>query len=153
KTTLVYAGIAVPLSFVLGLAIALLFNNEFPGVRLFRALTLVPLMVMPVAVGLTFQMLFNYQYGLYNWILVGLLHASRLQWLIDPTLALVSVIILDLWQHTPFAMMVLLAGLRSLPPEPVEAARVDGASNWQTLIHIVLPMLRPLILVVLLLRF
>jgi multiple sugar transport system permease protein len=153
KTTLVYAGIAVPLSFVLGFCIALLFNNDFPGVRLFRGLTLVPLMVMPVAVGLTFQMLFNYQYGLFNWILVGLLHLPRLQWLSDPSLAFVSVIILDLWQHTPFAMMVLLAGLRSLPHEPVEAARVDGASAWQTFVHIILPMLRPLILVVLLLRF
>jgi ABC-type sugar transport system permease subunit len=77
KTTFVYAGIAVPLSFVLGLAIALLFNNDCPGVRLFRGLTLVPLMVMPVAVGLTFQMLFNYQYGLFNWILVGAAPAAR----------------------------------------------------------------------------
>jgi multiple sugar transport system permease protein len=153
KTTLVYAGIAVPVSFVLGLSIALLFNNDFPGVRLLRGLTLVPLMVMPVAVGLTFQMLFNFQYGLFNWILVGLLHLPRLQWLSDPSLAFVSVIILDLWQHTPFAMMVLLAGLRSLPHEPIEAARVDGASAWQTLVYVILPMLRPLMLVVLLLRF
>ena len=153
KTTLVYAGIAVPLSFVLGLAIALLFNNDFPGVRLFRGLTLLPLMVMPVAVGLTFQMLFNYQYGLFNWILVGMLHLPRVAWLSDPSMAFVSIIILDLWQHTPFAMMVLLAGLRSVPPEPIEAARVDGASAWQTFVHVILPMLRPLILVVLLLRF
>jgi multiple sugar transport system permease protein len=153
KTTFMYAGIAVPVSFVLGLSIALLFNNDFPGVRLFRGLTLVPLMVMPVAVGLTFQMLFNYQYGLFNWVLVGLLHLPRLQWLSDPSLAFVSVIILDLWQHTPFAMMVLLAGLRGMPHEPMEAARVDGASSWQTFRLIVLPALRPLILVVLLLRF
>jgi multiple sugar transport system permease protein len=153
KTTIVYAGVAVPVSFVLGLCIALLFNNDFPGARLFRGLSLVPLMVMPVAVGLTFQMLFNYQYGLFNWILVGLLHVPRLQWLSDPSLALASVIVLDLWQHTPFAMMVLLAGLRGVPPEPIEAARVDGASDWQTFVHIILPALRPLILVVLLLRF
>jgi multiple sugar transport system permease protein len=153
KTTLLYAGIAVPLSFVLGLCIALLLNNEFPGVRLIRGLCLVPLMVMPVAVGLTFQMLFNYQYGLFNWVLVGLLHLPRLQWLSDPSLAFVSVVILDLWQHTPFVIMVLLAGLRSVPPEPIEAARVDGASAWQTFVHVILPILRPLILVVLLLRF
>jgi multiple sugar transport system permease protein len=153
KTTLVYAGIAVPLSFLLGLSIALLFNNDFPGVRLFRGLSIIPLMVMPVAVGLTFQMLFNYQYGLFNWILEGILHLPRLQWLSDPRLAFVSVIILDLWQHTPFAMMVLLAGLRSLPSEPLEAARVDGASSWQVFVHLILPMLRPLILVVFLLRF
>jgi multiple sugar transport system permease protein len=153
KTTLVYAGVAVPLSFVLGLCIAVLFNNDFPGVRVLRGLTLVPLMVMPVAVGLTFQMLFNYQYGLFNWLLVGVLHLPRLQWLSDPALALVSIIILDLWQHTPFAMMVLLAGLRSMPHEPIEAARVDGASAWQTFVHVILPMLRPLIMVVLLLRF
>src|SRR4029079_2847075 len=84
KTTFVYAGIAVPVSFVLGLSIALLFNNEFPGVRFIRGLTLVPLMVMPVAVGLTFQMLFNYQYGFFNWILVGLLHLPRLSGLSAP---------------------------------------------------------------------
>ena len=152
KTTLLYAGIAVPVSFVLGLCLALIFNNEFPGVRLVRGLTLVPLMVMPVAVGLTFQMLFSYQYGLFNWILVGVLHLPRQQWLSDPTLAFASVIVLDLWQHTPFVLMVLLAGLRSLPHDPIEAARVDGASAWQTFTHIILPMLQPLILVVLLLR-
>jgi len=153
KTTVLYASIAVPASFVLGLCIALLFNNEFPGARLFRGLSLVPLMVMPVAVGLTFQMLFNYQYGLFNWVLVGLLHLPRLQWLSDPSLAFLSIIILDLWQHTPFAMMVLLAALRGVPSDPIEAARVDGASAWQTFVHVILPFLRPLILVVLLLRF
>ncbi len=152
RTTLTYAVLAVPISFVLGLAIALLFNNDFPGARLFRALALVPLMVMPVAVGLTFQMLFNYQFGLFNWIIGEVLHGPKLQWLSDPTLAFASIIILDVWQNTPFAMMVLLAGLRTLPHEPLEAARVDGATGWQTFTHVVLPMLRPVILVVFLLR-
>jgi len=153
KTTVLYASIAVPASFVLGLCIALLFNNEFPGARLFRGLSLVPLMVMPVAVGLTFHILFNYQYALFNWVLVALLHPPQLQWLSDPSLAFLSIIILDLWQHTPFAMMVLLAALRGVPSDPIEAARVDGASAWQTFVHVILPFLRPLILVVLLLRF
>jgi ABC-type sugar transport system permease subunit len=153
RTTLVYVGIAVPISFVLGLAIALLFNQGYPGVRLFRGLALIPLMVMPVAVGLTFQMLFEFRIGVFNWIVSDLLGLPRVQWLADPTMALVSVIIMDVWQHTPFAMMVLLAGLRSMPSEPVEAARVDGATGWQVFRHITLPYLQPLILVVFLLRF
>ncbi|MBV9580304.1 MAG: sugar ABC transporter permease [Chloroflexi bacterium] len=152
RTTLTYALIAVPASFILGLAIALLFNNDFPGVKVFRGLALLPLMVMPVAVGLTFQMLFNYQFGLFNWIIMSL-HGPRLQWLSDPTLAFASIVVLDVWQNTPFAMLVLLAGLRTVPAEPLEAARVDGASGWQTFVHVTLPMLRPVILVVFLLRF
>jgi multiple sugar transport system permease protein len=152
RTTLVYAAIAVPASFVLGLAIALLFNQDYPGVRVFRALSLVPLMVMPVAVGLTFQMLFNYHYGLVNWIAAGLLHLPRVPWLSDPTMAFVAIIIMDLWQNTPFAVLVLLAGLRTMPPEPLEAARVDGAGHWQVFTRVMLPILRPLILVVFLLR-
>ncbi len=153
RTTLVYVGLAVPISFVLGLAIALLFNQEYPGARLFRGLALIPLMVMPVAVGLTFQMLFDFRIGVFNWLVSDLLGLPRVQWLADPTLALASVVIMDVWQHTPFAMMVLLAGLRSMPSEPVEAARVDGATGWQVFRHVTLPYLQPLILVVFLLRF
>lgn len=152
-TTLKLVGISVPLSFVLGLAIALLFNEEFPGVRIFRGFSLIPLMVMPVAVGLTFQMLLDYKIGLANWIVADVLGLPRVQWLADPAWAVVSVVLMDLWQHTPFAMMVLLAGLRSQPQEPLEAARVDGASAWQVFRHITLPAIQPLILVVFLLRF
>ena len=152
RTTLVYVGLSLLLSFPLGLAIALLFSNDYPGVRVFRSLALTPLMVMPVAVGLTFQMLFDFWIGLVNYLVDDLLGLPRVQWLADPRMALVSVVIMDLWQHTPFVMLVLLAGLRSMPVEPVEAARVDGAGSWQVFRHVTLPALRPLILVVLLLR-
>lgn len=153
RTTLSYVGISIPVSLLLGLGMALLFNSDLPGMRVFRSISLIPLMVMPVAVGLTFQMLFNYRIGLVNFFMHDVLGLPAVQWLADPTMALVSVIIMDLWQHTPFVMMILLAGLRSMPVEPIEAARVDGATSWQIFRHITLPTLQPLVLVVLLLRF
>lgn len=138
-------------SFLLGLALALLFNREGRLVRLARALALVPLMIMPIVVGLAFQMLFEYRIGLINYglTLVGL---GPVHWLDDPTNALVAVIIMDVWNTTPFVMLVLLAGLQGLPSEPFEAARVDGAGPLQLFRYLTLPLLRPLIVVVLLLR-
>ncbi len=152
KNTLVFVGVAVPIEFVLGLGIALVFNKEFPGGRVMRSLALIPLMIMPIVVGLTFRMLFEFRVGLINWALSDVLGLARIHWLDDPVNAMIAVIITDVWHYTPFTMMVLLAGLKALPTEPLEAARVDGASAWQTFRYVTLPLLRPVILVVLILR-
>lgn len=152
RNTLYFVGVAIPIEFVLGLAIALVFNRDIVGGRVLRSLTLIPLMIMPVVVGLTFRMLFEYRVGLVNWILADLLRLGRVHWLDDPINAMFAVIITDVWHYTPFTMMVLLAGLKALPTEPLEAARVDGASAWQSFRYVILPLLRPVILVVLILR-
>lgn len=152
RNTIYFVGVAIPIEFVLGLAIALVFNKDLFGGRVLRSLMLVPLMIMPIVVGLTFRMLFEYRVGLINWVLADLLRLGRVHWLDDPTNAMYAVIITDVWHYTPFTMMVLLAGLKALPTEPLEAAKVDGASAWQTFRHVTLPLLRPVILVVLILR-
>lgn len=152
RNTLFFVGVAVPIEFVLGLAIALVFNKDIFGGRVMRSLTLLPLMIMPIVVGLTFRMLFEYRVGLINWILADLLRFGRVHWLDDPVNAMLAVIITDVWHYTPFTMMVLLAGLKALPTEPLEAAKVDGANAWQTFRYVTLPLLRPVILVVLILR-
>ncbi|MBV8084303.1 MAG: sugar ABC transporter permease [Chloroflexi bacterium] len=151
RVTVVIAAIGVPGSLVLGMLVALLLNQDVPGMRLFRAVAVTPMMIMPLLVGLTFQELFDYRIGLVNYLL-SLAGVPPVHWLDQPFNAVVTVILMDLWFNTPFVTLVLLAGLRSLPPEPHEAARVDGAGAWQAFWRITLPLLRPLVLVAALLR-
>lgn len=149
--TLLYVGLSVNLQFFLGLALALLFNRGFPARRLFMTLTLFPMMMAPVAVGLEWKWLYNSNYGPINYVLqsLGIVGPA---WLADPSLSLFSIMIVDTWLCTPFVMLLLLAGLQSIPPELYEAARVDGATSWSSFRYVTVPYLRPVILVVLLVR-
>jgi len=108
-------------------------------------------MIAPAVVGLNFRWLFNSQYGLIDALLADL-HLPAVLWLSDPNWALVSIIIADVWQNAPLMVLLFLAGLQSLPQEPVEAAAVDGASPWQIFWYITLPLMRPIIVVALMLR-
>jgi len=146
---LVLAGLSIELC--LGLMIALFLNKEFRGIKLLRGIMLTPMMLPAVTIGMTFTMLLNYYRGPANYFLsiVGL---GSVQWLSRYPNALYSIILVNAWQWTPFTVAVLLAGLQSLPVEPQEAARVDGASSLQILRKVTLPMLFPVILAVLLLR-
>ncbi len=99
-----------------------------------------------------FQELFDYRIGLVNYVVTQVFQQQPVHWLDHPAPAVVAVIVMDLWFSTPFVTLVLLAGLRALPAEPFEAARVDGAGPWQSFWHLTLPLLRPLILVAALLR-
>ncbi|HEX5706500.1 MAG TPA: sugar ABC transporter permease [Pyrinomonadaceae bacterium] len=153
RHTLLYATAALTLEFLLGLALALLLNREMRGRGIFRAALLVPLMLPPVVVGVVWRLMLNPNFGAINGTLRGFgLDTEQLTWTASPRLALMSVIAVDVWQWTPFMFLVLLAGLQAIPQEPYEAARVDGASRWQTFRHVTLPLLRPAILVALLLR-
>ena len=108
-------------------------------------------MIAPAVVGLNFRWLFNGQYGLAN-ALLRIVHLPEIPWLSDPNWALASVIIADVWQNTPLMVLLFLAGLQSLPQEPLEAAAVDGASEWNIFWWIVLPLMRPVIMIALMLR-
>jgi len=108
------------------------------------------MMMTPVAVGLVWKSMLNYSYGIINYYLSYLGFTPK--WLDNQFTAFVSVIIVDIWQWTPFVIIIVITGLSSLPLEPIEAALVDGASKWQLEIYVRLPLLRPLILVVLLIR-
>ena len=150
-TTFVIMGLALLVQLPLGLGLALLLHRELVGTRLFRSALLIPMLLTPVAIGLMWRFMFDADLGVVNWFLreLGL---SGVNWLGDRWPAIWAVIIVDSWQSIPFVMLMLVAGLGGLPQEPLEAARIDGASAWQALVHVTLPMLRPVLLVVLTIR-
>lgn len=151
--TLIYATVALTFEFLLGLGLALLLDRPMRGRSLFRAALLIPMMLPPVVVGVVWRLMLNADFGAINGTLKSLgLNTDALTWTASPTLALVSVIAVDIWQWTPFMFLVLLAGLQAIPQEPYEAAVIDGSSAWQTFRYVTLPLLRPAILIALLLR-
>jgi multiple sugar transport system permease protein len=151
--TIIYTIIALTFEFLLGLGLAVLLNRAMRGRSLFRAALLVPMMLPPVVVGVVWRLMLNPNFGAINGTLKGVgLNTEALTWTASPTLAFASVIIVDIWQWTPFMFLILLAGLQAIPEEPYEAALIDGSSAWQTFRHITLPLLKPAILIALLLR-
>ena len=154
KQTMYFTVGAISIEFVIGLALALFFHEEFRGrsvKAIYLPMILIPMMVAPVVVGYMWRLLYQVQFGPLNFFLRGLFGVSS-EWTANPTTALVSVIIADVWQWTPFVTLVLLAGIVSLPQELFEVADVDGATAWQKTRYIILPMLRRVIAIVLLIR-
>ncbi len=143
---------AVLIELVLGFALALLFNKHLPAFGIFRTVAVLPVMVMPVATGLVWFYILNFQYGPLN-IFLRALDLPVQNWLPHPTGAMYALILADVWQWTPFVMIVLVAGLRGLPEYVYEAAELDGLRPVETFFKITLPLLRPVIFIVLLLRF
>ncbi|MGN7384334.1 carbohydrate ABC transporter permease [Paenibacillus sp. SAFN-117] len=150
--TLQFSLIATFIELALGLAIALYFNRQFPGRKLVRALMLIPMIMTPVVSGLIWRIFYDPNAGIINYYLglIGL--GSKHDWLGSVDLAMFSVIIADVWQWTPFVFLILASALDAMPSEPLEAAKVDGASPVQTFMHITLPLLKPALLIALLLR-
>jgi multiple sugar transport system permease protein len=134
-----------------GLGIALLLWRPFRGEKWVRIAILMPLVATPVAVGMMWRLIFDPSIGPVNRLLVAVGIPAQ-PWLAGEFTALPTTMFMDIWQWTPMVVLILLAGLTSLSDEPQEAARVDGASGWQTLRWITLPMLRPTLIVALLLR-
>ena len=149
--TLVFVGLAVALELVFGLALALALQRVLPGRgrNALRSFLLTPMFVTPIAVGLMFRFLLNQQLGLIPAILKPL--GIQIDFF-GTQLALFSIVAIDVWQWTPFMLLLLLAGLESLPPQPFEAAKVDGAGTWFTFRNVTLPLLRPVIAVAVLIR-
>jgi multiple sugar transport system permease protein len=151
--TLCYAVIALTCEFLLGLALAVLMSQEMRGRSFFRAALLVPMMLPPVVVGVVWRLALNPNFGAINGTLKSFgVNTESLTWTASPRLAFLSVIAVDVWQWTPFVFLILLAGLQAIPQEPYEAARIDGSTAWQTFRFVTLPLLKPAILIVLLLR-
>ncbi|GGO36196.1 carbohydrate ABC transporter permease [Deinococcus humi] len=142
---------SVGLQMVLGVAMALVMNKHFFGRGLFRTMALFPVVATPVAISLIFVTMMNPQTGVLNHFLtsVGL---NAQQWIYAEKSVLPALILVDTWQWTPFVMLIALAGLATLPTEPYEAAKIDGANAWQTFWGITLPMLMPSLFVALLFR-
>jgi len=151
KVTLIFAVFAVTAELFLGLLIAFLLEKGIKGIVVLRTVFIIPIMIAPVVVGLLWRYLFDANFGLINHI-VSLFGFEPIVWLGTPGLALPAVIITDIWQWTPFMFILFLAGLQSLPKDPVEAAQVDCATTWQVIRQVKLPLLAPVIWVAVILR-
>ena len=143
----VYVFVSVGVQLVLGVAIAMFLNREFPGRRIVRALLLVPLVMTPVVIGLVWRLFYDPSSGIINWLLGATFGIGEINWLGDPSVALGALMIAEIWQWTPFIILIAMATLDGLPTDPVEAARIDGASEWQVFRHITLPMLMPTLVI------
>ena len=150
--TLAYAVVSTAIELGLGLLVAMLLNRESRIAKIFTPLLIFPMIIAPVIGTLVWKMMMQPSVGILNPILnrVGL---PSLEWAAVPETALFSVALVDIWMFTPFAALMILAGLRSFPNAPFEAARVDGASFWFTFRNLTLPMLSPFILIIVVFRF
>ena len=142
---------AVGVEFLVGLGLALLFSQPFRFLRPLRVVLLLPLFVVPVVGATMWRVIFHPDMGPLNYYL-NLAGLGRPPWLSDPTLALVSITLVDAWRTIPFMFLVMYAGLEVLPAELFEAASVDGASRWQAFRHITVPLLAYIMLVAVLIR-
>jgi len=151
KLTTLYAFLTVGLSLLIGLLIAVLLFQPAPGKEFYYAVISVPMLIAPVGVALIWKMILHPELGIVTYFFSHLgLEAP--DFFGDPRFALFTLALVDTWQQVSFVALVLLAGLRSLPKEPLEAALVDGASPLQRFFHVTLPLLRPVIGVVLILQ-
>jgi multiple sugar transport system permease protein len=149
--TLVFAIVSVSIQMILGILLAFQINQLkwFKGI--IRALFLLPLASAPAAVGMIWRYLYDSEFGVFN----AALQAAGLHpvnWLGDPSMAMISIVIFDVWQWTPFVLLIALAGLQSLPKEPFEAASLDGASTWMVLRRLTFPLLSPVLTLIFILR-
>ena len=150
--TFVVMIVCVPAEFLLGLGLATLFADDFPGKRLFYSILLMPMMVVPAVAGYMFFMLFQ-SGGPMNDILSALTGSRvAIAWLSDPTLALAAVMMADIWQWTPLMFLILLAGLVGVPEDQMKAATLLGANAGQRFTTIVLPKMKTIIIIALAIR-
>ena len=151
RTTLLFAFVCVVAEMVLGIALALSMEGQVRGMAVFRTLFILPMMIAPIAVGLTWRYLFDAQFGLLNAIL-ALFGTAPIGWLAQEHTAFIAIIIADIWQWTPFVFIMMIAALSNVDGAVLEAARVDGANWWQTTFRVKLPMVMNVIAITLLMR-
>jgi len=149
--TFLFTFFAVALEGFFGVAIALILNRAFVGKGVAKLLLLLPLVATPVAIGIVFNLFYDPTIGLANFVLKSAGLPQGL-WVSSAATVIPSLIIVDVWQWTPMITLIVLAGLAGLSNEPVEAAHVDGASEWQILRYVTIPMVMPVILTAVILR-
>ena len=151
-TSLLFVAVTTPVEVLVGLAMALVLNESFRGRGWLRAIVLIPWAVPTVVSSQMWRFIFNDRYGLFNYLIFG--SATQEYWapLAEPGLALMAIMLADVWKTSSFAGLILLAGLQGIPGELYEAAAIDGASAWQKFRHVTLPLLKPALLLALLFR-
>ena len=151
KMTFYFTTLAVGVETILGVAIALILNREFWGKGIAKTILLLPMVATPVAIGLAWTLFYEPTIGLANYTLKGMGFEGS-NWLASKDMVIPALAIVDIWEWTPMVALIVLAGLASLPTEPFEAAKVDGATTIQTFRYITLPLLYPTILIAIVLR-
>lgn len=150
--TVLFLTIVLNVELLLGLAIALMVNKVTWGQRTLRTILMFPMMFSPILVGFQFKFIFNDNIGLVNNVLQSLGFQGALPWLVDGKLALFSIIFAEVWMSTSIFAILILAGLFAMPRDPLEAAKVDGCTAWQSFRHITLPYLMPFIFIAMTIR-
>lgn len=164
--------LTLTLQLILGFLIALFLVNDFPGARVMRTLLLMPMLITPIVVGLMWKALYKFDGGMVN-VVLEIFGIGPVPWLTSRPIAFIeaipnigpwlvahlnanygflAIILVDIWQWTPFVVLIIISGIYAIPRDILEAAQVDGASYCQTVWHIILPLLRPVIMVIILLR-
>jgi multiple sugar transport system permease protein len=149
--SMIIMAIGIPVQSLLALCLALLLNKKFPGSKVVVALFLIPVMITPVVAGFEWKIILDNRFGPLNYLL-GFLGVPPQAWLSKPSLAMASILFMDTWQWTPFATIVLLAGLSAIPKQVYEASSVDGSTANETLWRVTMPLLKPMFTLVILLR-
>jgi len=153
RFTAAFTSVCVPLEIGLGLVFALILNERLPARSLLRAAVLVPWAVPTIVSARTWELIYNYSYGLANYIMMAFNPGSQpINWLGSPLSAFAALVIADVWKTTPFVAIILLAGLQTIPEEVYEHAKVDGADLFQRFFKITLPLLKPALAVALIFR-
>ena len=152
SNTAIYVGLAIPIELMIGFALALAIEKITRGKNLIRALLIVPQFMAPIAMGFVWRFLYNDEFGLINFMLRKIGIERPPLWLADPDIALYSCIIVEIWATVPIFMLLLSAGMASISSELIDAAKIDGANAIHRVRFIILPHLKPIILVALLIR-
>jgi len=145
------SALTIACQLLLGLAAAVLLNSRVRLLEAIRAVFIIPMVLPPIVVAIIWKVLFTPDISVLYWFL-GAIGLPQAAWLADARLALPAIIVADVWEWFPFTMLMLLAALQMMSDEPLEAARIDGASSWQVFRHVVLPLLRPALIVTALFR-
>jgi multiple sugar transport system permease protein len=151
KVMIYFSGLSLSLEMVLGLLIAVYFNRQFKGSEVVQAIYILPFAATPVAVALIWRIMLNPEIGVLNYLLRSVGLPGSL-WVSSQQTVIPALVMVDVWKWTPMITLIVLAGLKSLPHEPYEAARVDGASALQIFWYITLPLIRPVLIAALMLR-
>jgi len=151
KVMVYFSGLSLVLEIGLGLLIALYFNREFRGSEIVQAIYIFPFAATPVAVALIWRIMLNPEIGVLNYLLRSIGLPGSL-WVSGEHTVIPALVLVDVWKWTPMITLIVLAGLKSLPPDPYEAARIDGANALQIFWYITLPMIRPVLIAALMLR-
>ena len=151
EATIFIVFISVILELLIGLGLALLLNRKFKGDKFIRTLLVIPLVISPIVIGTVWKLLYHQSYGLLNYIL-NIMHLKGIPWLTDLWISKLSIIIVDTWQWAPFMFLIIYGGLQMVPVEPLEAAKVDGASGWQSFRFITMPSLIQVMFVAIFIR-